>query len=88
MDLIKEFDELAEKVKQQRDEIEVQLHLASMEAKEEWEKAEKKWEDFVDTLGAITDETKETGSEIINATKVVGDELVETYKRISERLGK
>ena len=88
MDIKKEIDVIADALKQQRDEIEVQIHLASMDAKEEWQKAEKKWDQFVDTLGVITDETKETSSEIIHTTKVIGDELKETYKRISDRLAK
>ncbi|MCK5190999.1 MAG: hypothetical protein KAI44_00165 [Methylococcales bacterium] len=88
MDIKKEIDVIADALKQQRDEIEVQIHLASMDAKEEWQKAEKKWDQFVDTLGVITDETKETSSEIIHAAKVIGDELKETYKRISDRLAK
>ena len=41
MDIQKEFDELADVLKQQRDEIGVQIHLASMDATEEWPKAEK-----------------------------------------------
>ena len=88
MDLKKEFDELTDALKQQRDEIEVQIHLAGMEAKEEWQTAEKQWGQFIDTLGVISDDTKETSSELIHATKVIGDELIETYRRISERLGK
>ncbi len=86
MNIKKEFDELTDALKQQRDEIEVQMHLASMEAKEEWEKGEEKWGEFVDALGVITDDTKETTAELIHATKIIGDELKETYKRISERL--
>jgi hypothetical protein len=88
MNLKKEFDELTDTLKQQRDEIEVQIHLASMDAKQEWQKAEKNWGQFVDALGVITDDTKETSAELIHSTKVIGDELKEAYKRISERLGK
>ena len=87
MDLKKEFDELTDKLNQQRDEIQLQLHLATMEAKEEWQEAEGKWGEFVDALGVITDETKETSAELIHTTKVIGDELKEAYKRISERIG-
>lgn len=86
MDIKKEFDELTDTLKQQRDEIEVQIHLASMEAKDEWNDGEKKWGEFVDALGVITDDTKEASSDLIHATKIIGDELKETYKRISDRL--
>ncbi len=88
MDIKKEFDDLTDTLKQQRDEIELQIHLASMDAKDEWQNAEKNWGQFIDALGVITDETKETSTELIHTTKVIGDELIETYKRISERLSK
>jgi len=86
MNLKKEFEESAEVLKQQRDKIEVQIHLASMEAKDEWQKAEKNWGEFIDALGVITDDTEEVGEELIKATKIIGDELKETYNRISQRL--
>ena len=88
MDLKKEFNELTDTLKQQRDEIEVQIHLASMEAKDEWQKAEQNWDQFIDKLGVITDDTKETSAELIQTTKIIGDELKNTYARISERLNK
>jgi len=88
MDIKKEFDELTDTLKQQRDKIEVQIHLASMEAKDEWKEGEKQWGEFIDALGVITDDTKEASSDLIHATKIIGDELKETYKRISERLEK
>ena len=88
MDLKKEFDELTDALKQQRDEIEVQIHLASMEAKDEWQKAEKNWDQFIDGLGVITDDAKEASAELILTTKIIGDEIKNTYTRISERLNK
>jgi intergrase/recombinase len=86
MNVKKEFDEITESLKQQRGDIQLQIHLANMEAKQEWKKAEKNWDKFVDSIGVITDETKETSTEIIHATKVIGDELKDAYGRISERL--
>jgi len=88
MDIKKEFNDLTNALKQQRDEIEVQIHLASMDAKEEWHEGEKQWGEFIDALGVITDDTKESSADLIQATKIIGDELKETYKRISERLDK
>jgi len=88
MNIKKELDELTDTLKQQRDEIEVQIHLASMDAKDEWQKGEEQWGEFVDALGVITDDSKEAGAEVIHATKIIGDELKETYTRISEKLSK
>jgi len=50
MDIKKEFDELTDTLKQQRDKIEVQIHLASMEAKDEWKEGEKQWGEFIEPL--------------------------------------
>ena len=86
MNLSKEFEELTETLKQQRGEIQVQIHLANMEAKQEWQKAEKQWDKFVDFLMEVSEENKEESAELIHATKVIADELKEAYQRISERL--
>ncbi len=67
MNVKKEFDEITESLKQQRGDIQLQIHLANMEAKQEWKKVEKNWDKFVDSIGVITDETKETSTEIILA---------------------
>lgn len=83
-DITKLFDEL----KHQRDEIQLQLHLANMEVKEEWEKVELKWPEFERQLQEMADDTKETSQEIIHASKIIGDEISTAYKRINERLSK
>jgi len=86
MNLSKEFEELTETLKQQRGEIQVQIHLANMEAKQEWQKAEKQWDKFVDSLMEVSEENKEESAELIHAAKVIADELKGAYQRISERL--
>lgn len=86
MNTLKEIEKLSDKLKVQRDEIELKLHLASMDAKKEWEKAEDKWSHFKDKLEDIGDETKETTEEFVAATKVVGEELKTAYQNIVKRL--
>ena len=44
MDMKKEFSNLMERLKTERDELKLKAHLASMEAKEEFAGAEEKWE--------------------------------------------
>jgi len=86
MNISEELEKLAEGLKQQRDEINIQLHLASMEAKDEWEKSEHIWDEFLEKLMEVNDETKETGEQLIHTTKIIGDELKSTYDRIKDRL--
>lgn len=88
MAIEKELNALFETLKEQRDEIELQLHLAGMEAKEQWHKAEPKWQHFIDELGIVNDDTKEVSADLMHAAKVIGDDLKETYQRIIEKLEK
>lgn len=86
MSLQDDIRELMENLKQQRDEISLKVHLAGMEAKEEWEKAEKNWDKFSAKANEIYDDTVETTEELIDAAKVIGDELNQAYQRIKHRL--
>jgi hypothetical protein len=81
-----EFENLLEKLKSERDEIKLKLHLASMEAKEEFEDADKHWDTLKNKAAEIADESKETSDEYIAKAKIIGEELKEAYSRISKRL--
>jgi hypothetical protein len=80
------FDKLVEKLKMERDGINLKIHLASMDAKEEFEKAEIKWDQVKNTASKIADEAVEASEEYIAKAKIVGEELKETYNRIAKRL--
>jgi hypothetical protein len=81
-----EFDHLLEKLKSERDEITLKLHLASMEAKEEFEEADRHWDALKIKAAEIADESKETSEEFIAKAKIVAEELRDAYERISKRL--
>ena len=81
-----EFDNLLEKLKSERDELMLKLHLISMEGKEEFELAEKNWDKLKIKAAEIADNSKETSEELIAKAKIVGEELKEAYVRISKRL--
>ena len=81
-----EFDSLLEKLKSERDELKLKLHLATMEAKEEFEEADKHWDTLKNKAAEIADDSKETSEEFIAKAKIVGEELKEAYDRISKRL--
>ena len=81
-----EFDNLLEKLMSERDEIILKLHLASMDAKEEFEEAEKNWEALKIKATEIADDSKETSEELLAKAKIIGEELKEAYERISKRL--
>ncbi len=83
-----EFDKLVEKLKMERDGINLKIRLASMDAKEEFAKAEIKWDQVKNAASKIADDAVETSEEYIAKAKIVGEELKETYNRIAKRLSK
>ncbi len=78
-----ESTELVEELKQKRDALRVQMHLASMEAKEQWDSLEAKWEGFAAKAGL-----RETSEDVEAGLKLVGAELAEGYDRIKAALTK
>ncbi len=88
MNVQDEFDKLVEKLKTERDEINVKMHLASMDAKEEFAEAEKKWEQVKVKMAEIADEAVDTSEDYIAKAKIVGEELKDSYSRIIKRLSK
>jgi hypothetical protein len=83
-----EFNKLVERLKTERDELNLRMHLASMEGKEEFKEAEKKWEHLKAKASEIADDAVDTSEELIAKSKIVGEELKETYRRIAARLSK
>jgi len=80
-----ELDKLVEKLKAERDELKLKMKLGSMEAKEEFERAEEKWSQLMSKASTIADGAAETSDEYISKAKVIGEELKETYHRIAKR---
>lgn len=76
-----DFDELMDDLKQARDELKVQIHLASKEMQDEWEELEGKMDSFASKAGL-----DETGEGIGQALSQLGDELKAGYGRIRDAL--
>ncbi|MBE0468626.1 MAG: hypothetical protein IBX55_03855 [Methyloprofundus sp.] len=81
-----EFEALLEKLKAERDEMKLKMHLASMEVKDEFSEAEEKWDTIKRKANEIADDSVETTDDFIAAAKVVGEELKDAYQRIAKRL--
>ncbi|MEF3193320.1 MAG: hypothetical protein K6346_03770 [Halothiobacillaceae bacterium] len=87
--MIKEqFDTTVEALKRQRDELQVQMHLLGMEAREEWQKAEQVWERMGNALRRIRSEGSYQASEMMESFRQLVDELEGQYRRLKpmERL--
>jgi len=88
MELKTEIDKMMSKLKTERDELKLKMHLASMDAKEEFEEAEKKWKQLKEKAANVTDDVEAASDAIMTNAKIIGEELNETYDRIKTRLKK
>ena len=79
-----DIEELVEELKQKRDELRVQINLASREAKDEWEELEEKMDEFAAKAKRFTDDAqvKETAAGVGDALTQLGGEIKKGYERI------
>ena len=76
-----DFDDLIDDLKQKRDELRVQINLASREIKDEWEDLEGRSRDFLARA-----EIARTGEGLSDALGEVGEELKKGYQRIRKAI--
>jgi seryl-tRNA synthetase len=79
--------QIMEKLRQERDELKLKIHLGKSEMKDEWEALERKWERLEARLEGATEEARDASREVGAAFGVLTDELGEAYRRIRARLG-
>lgn len=72
-----DFDDLMEELKQKRDELRVQMNLASREFKDEWDELEEKMEEFSEKANL-----EETGKGLSKAVGQLGQEIKLGYERL------
>ena len=76
-----DVQKLIDDLKQKRDELAVQIKLGSMEAKQEWEELEAKFDDFSSKA-----KLEETAADVSEALDKLGDELKKGYERLTKAL--
>ena len=81
-----DFDEMLDELKQKRDELRVQMNLASKEVKDEWDDLEDKMDEFSAKAKQFAAEAKlkETGSGLGDALGKLGHEIKLGYERIRD----
>lgn len=78
----KKYNGLLQSLKTERDELKVNIHLASLEVKEEWHEVEEKWDTFKFKLNQLDNEVKHTSHEVGDTLKDLGEEIKGRYRRI------
>ena len=80
------FEHLIEELRQARDELHLQTHLAKAEVKEEWEELEEKWEHFRNQAARVGEQTGEAAEDVGEALALLGEELKKGYHRIRKAM--
>ena len=80
------IDKLLHDLKRDRDELNLKLHLAKQDLKEEWNRLNDKLEHLEDKSRLLARATTESSKEIGAAAKLLGEEIKEGFKRIRKQL--
>lgn len=81
-----EIRELMDELDKERAEIELKIYLAKAEARDEWEQAEKKWQELRGKADLLGGEVKEASRDVGKAARALAQELKRSYIRIHRQL--
>jgi len=81
------WDEALARLKQERDELALKMHLGKKEAADEWEKLETKWHDIkARKMPPMKEAADETTVGVGLALELAAEELKKGYERIRKLL--
>ena len=80
------LDELIEAIKRQRDELALKIHLGKADAKDEWEKLERKLAELNEQSKPLKGALGETARGLGSALELAAEELKKGYDRIRKLL--
>jgi len=81
-----ELDRVLQELQRQRDELNLKMHLAKAEAKDEWQELERKWQELKPKLDAAGGEAMKTGENVLAGLQLSLEEMRKGYERIKSRL--
>ena len=79
----KQMDEMARKLQHEAEELRVKVHLAKMEASDEWKDLEKKLVRFNAKAKELGGVTVEASKDIGAAAKLLGEEIRDGFKKLA-----
>ncbi len=85
-DLDDKMEDILKKLKTERDELRLQMHLLKAEAKDELEDVEKHWEKLESRMKRVGESAADSGEDIGAAGKQLAEEIGNAYRRIRKSL--
>ena len=80
------IDDLVRNLKRQRDEIALPIHLAEMDARDEFESAKSKLDDALAKYEPLRDAVDESAGNLWKSLKLVANEVKDSFDRVRKTL--
>ena len=81
------WDELIDRIKKERDELALKMHLGQKDLAAEWEQLEAKWKEIKAVKGpALAEVASQTTKEVGAAVELAAEELKKGYEKIRKLL--
>lgn len=81
-----DFEQVRQQLRQTRDELQLKIHLASLEIKDEWEKTQAQLEDLEVKIHQLSGEAKDAGHDLLCTIEKIGGEIESSFARIKRQL--
>lgn len=82
----KPLQELLQTLRRTRDELRLQVHLASKDLRDEWESLENQYEDWSRKIEPATSEATDAAGDVWQSLKLIGEELKTGFDRVRRAL--
>jgi len=79
-----QLDKLIEELRQGRDELKVQIHLAKAEATDLWHETEDKWQHLRSQLDKLEDGAGDGAKDVGAAAMLAAEEIKKGYQRLRQ----
>ncbi len=76
------LEQLMSQLQQERDELKLQMHLAEMDAKDEYDRLSRKCDELSDQYEPVKDAVEETAENIFSALGLAAEELKQGFHRV------
>ena len=78
--------ELISNLKQQRDELALQIHLGKAEAQEQWDELQEQYDKLTADYEPLKNVAEETADNVISGLQLTADEIKRGFDRVGELL--
>jgi hypothetical protein len=86
VDYKQELKKILAYLKQERDEINLKLHLGEQELRDEMEDLEKQWQELRQRGDKVLSAADESSEDVVAALSLLGNEIKASYEKIRDSL--